>query len=325
MDQFKLAITVMATTDSHWGPRDAEGRRRAFTAEELDALVDFGWHWPDLKAARAACANALRSLWQPRGCNNVASPRSLAPPSILNWTERRGIQMTTSLRTRIKIPTLSAVLLFAVAAPIVVHAEDEVLVEEPVLVAQDQDPALGPAVLSWDERSGYGSVEHTRADVSSLWSGEVSPGHEQALAFAAAAAATLWDATSGYGSVEASRAANAMDVRWVPARAIVDQALALGAAAAAWDDTSGYGAVEASRAANALPAPPASFTSQVSPDVRWAPAPAIAPMAPVETSHATNPDYIPAALASGQRAESAHLAVVLLPGEDAVGVRRTQR
>jgi len=281
MDQFRLAITVMATADSQWGPRDADGRRRAFTAEELDALVDFGWHWADLKGAMAACANAVRSLWQPRGGNRVASPRSLAPPSILRWTERRETQMSTSRRTRITIPTFGAVLLFVLAAPAAVNAEDE------VITAADQILAAAPAALSWDETSGYGSVEASRAAasallaagtapswddtsgygsveasraaVSALLSGEVISDQEQALAFAAAAA-TLWDATSGYGSVEASRAANALaaapaafasqvpsDVRWAPARALEHAMDPLVTAAIAWDATSGYGAVEASR------------------------------------------------------------------------------
>jgi hypothetical protein len=78
----------------------------------------------------------------------------------------------------------------------------------------------------------------------------------------------------------------------------------------------------------------------MSADVRWAPEPGPAWLAasraaaarraaptfpawdaarwsPVEPSQAASPDDISAALASGQRAESAHLATVPLPGEDA--------
>jgi hypothetical protein len=64
------------------------------------------------------------------------------------------------------------------------------------------------------------------------------------------------------------------------------------------------------------PAPPTPITTQVPSDVRWAPARAITPGSPLAASQATSPDYLPAALASGQREESAHLATVPLPGED---------
>jgi hypothetical protein len=101
---------------------------------------------------------------------------------------------------------------------------------------------------SWDDLSGYGSVEASRADMSAMLSGDVISGREQALAFAAAAA-TFWDATSGYGSVEANRAAASALVALV--------------------------------------------------------------VAPTRCS-----DSVPAALASSQRAESAHLATIPLPGED---------
>jgi hypothetical protein len=86
-----------------------------------------------------------------------------------------------------------------------------------------------------------------------------------------------------------------------------------------WDETSGYGSVEASRAANALPAAPAASTTQVPADVRWAPGGVIAPESSVEARGGANPDYLPAALASGTRTESAHLATVALP-DDAVRV-----
>ena len=91
------------------------------------------------------------------------------------------------------------------------------------------------------------------------------------------------------------------------------------------------------------PAAAVTVTTQVPSDVRWAPEPGHAWLAasraaaarraapafpawdaarwsPVEPSQAASPDAIPAALASGQRAESAHLATVPLPGDDALDV-----
>jgi hypothetical protein len=188
------------------------------------------------------------------------------------------IEMSTIHRFRPAVSVLVTVLTFALSAPITVHAEEQVVAEEQILAAEEQIPALaavaGPSWdessgygsveasraaighddgvsdygptgheasaamgLSWDEKSGYGSVEASRAEVSALLSGELISGRDQALAFAAAAA-MLWDETSGYGSVEASRAAAS--------------ALYAPVAGPSWDDTSGYGSVEESRAEMAL-------------------------------------------------------------------------
>jgi hypothetical protein len=71
MNNFKAAIVVMAADDTYFGPRDADGRRRVLTAEELDALADFGWHLPDLKGAMAGCAHAVWSRVRPRASNQI--------------------------------------------------------------------------------------------------------------------------------------------------------------------------------------------------------------------------------------------------------------
>jgi hypothetical protein len=114
-----------------------------------------------------------------------------------------------------------------------------------------------------------------------------------------------------------------------------DRLLAIVAATPFWDQISGYGAVEASRATIGHQA---TSPAQVPSDVRWAlagpgwlaasraaaarrAAPAFpewdaARGSPPEPDLATNPDYIPTGIASGQRAESAHLATIPLPGED---------
>jgi hypothetical protein len=188
------------------------------------------------------------------------------------------IEMSTIHRFRPAVSVLVTVLTFALSAPITVHAEEQVVAEEQILAAEEQIPALaavaGPSWdessgygsveasraaighddgvseygptgheasaamgLSWDEMSGYGSVEASRAEVSALLSGELISGRDQALAFAAAAA-MLWDETSGFGSVEASRAAAS--------------ALYAPVAGPSWDDTSGYGSVEESRDEMAL-------------------------------------------------------------------------
>jgi hypothetical protein len=211
-------------------------------------------------------------------------------------TSTKEIEMSMIHHSRTTIFAVVTVLTLALSASNAVTAQDQVIVDEQVLAAAEQAPALAPAVPSWDETSGYGAVEAIRATIGhGVVSGFGGTGHE-----ASAAMGRSWDELSDYGSVEASRAAvSAMlsgDV--ISGR---EQALAFAAAAATfWDATSGYGSVERTRAAvSALLTPVAA--------------------------PATGADSIPAALASGQRAESAHLATVPLPGEDAVAARRTQR
>ena len=229
--------------------------------------------------------------------------------------------MSTIHRSRTAISAFAAVLMLALSAPIAVHAQDQVPAEERVLVAEDQ--ALAPvAGLSWDETSGYGSVEASRAAIALPATSTTTEVNRVLVAQHALEAGDL-------GSMQE------------------DVLFAVAAASSSWDVTSGYGSVEASRAANALAAASATATTQVPSDVRWAPdtvpasladsreavarraAPAFpewdaARWSPVEPSQATSPDYLPAALAAGTRTESAHLATVPLPGE-AVEARRTQR
>jgi hypothetical protein len=203
------------------------------------------------------------------------------------------IEMSTIQRFRTPFLATVVVVACTLVAPLAVTAEDQgIAAENQVILEEDQVPDLAPvAGPPWDETSGYGSLEASRATI----------GHP------------------------ASTTQVPSDVRWAPARVIVpgssvemvrvlaaqhalesndlgsmqEEALfAVVAGSSSWDETSGYGSLEASRAANALPDVPAASMS---------------------------PDSIPAALASGQRAESAHLATVLLSGEQAVEVRRRQR
>jgi hypothetical protein len=75
--------------------------------------------------------------------------------------------------------------------------------------------AIVAAAPTWDDTSGYGSLENSRAAASALF---------------ASVAAPSWDETSGYGTVEASRATIGhqatnttqvpADVRWAPVPAV---------------------------------------------------------------------------------------------------------
>jgi hypothetical protein len=146
---------------------------------------------------------------------------------------QKEITMRTIHRSRTVFSAVIAVLAFALCAPIAVNAEEQVIADEQIIAAAEQDPALAPAAPSWDESSGYGSVEASRAAASALL---------------AVGAAPSWDETSGYGSVETTRAEMSMLLSGEVISG-QEQDLAMAAAAAkSWDETSGYGSVEASRA-----------------------------------------------------------------------------
>jgi hypothetical protein len=77
--------------------------------------------------------------------------------------------MFTPHRPSTLIPAFVAILTFALSTPIAVHAEDQILAGEPVLAAEGQVSALAPgAGPSWDETSGYRSVEASRAVMAPL-------------------------------------------------------------------------------------------------------------------------------------------------------------
>jgi hypothetical protein len=155
---------------------------------------------------------------------------------IVNVDKRKAIEMSTSHCCRKAVSAVAAAFIFALYVPAGGSAEDQIVADEQILSVEGQIPVLAPSVASWDEASGYGSVEASRAIAL------VAPGP---------VAGPAWDATSGYGAVEANRASIAQET---------------------WDERSGYGAVETSRAIITIAAP-AGLTSLVPSDVRWAPAP----------------------------------------------------
>jgi hypothetical protein len=87
-------------------------------------------------------------------------------------------------------------------------------------MAQDEEQpiALTAAEASWEETSGYSSVESSR------------------------------EAYTVEGGPVVITSQVSPDIRWVPARSLQQAVNPLPAAVLAWDETSGYGAVETSRA-----------------------------------------------------------------------------
>jgi hypothetical protein len=84
MNDYLQAVGLMAALDIGRGSRDAHGRRRQYTADELDALADFGRRLPDLKGVLVAGAHVvrMRSRWQPRRRHHLdptALPSAVTP------------------------------------------------------------------------------------------------------------------------------------------------------------------------------------------------------------------------------------------------------
>ena len=144
--------------------------------------------------------------------------------------------MSTLRWSRTGISTFVATLTVALASQLSVTAQEQVIRGQ-TLAAAEQVPALAPDPgPSWEEASGYQSVEASRVDM-------------------AMAIGTAADAASGYRSVEATRvlvaqraleAGNLGSMQEDALRAVVE-------VAPSWDETSGFGAVETGRAANSAP------------------------------------------------------------------------
>src|SRR5829696_8632040 len=113
-------------------------------------------------------------------CECAKAPGAREPIACRTLTKE--IEMHTIRRSRSSFIFIATLLAGALFAPVSVNAEDQVLALAPV---------AGP---SWDEESGYRSVEASRIAVDV---------RDQPDAFAAVATGT-WDEMSGYASVEAS-------------------------------------------------------------------------------------------------------------------------
>ena len=136
--------------------------------------------------------------------------------------------MHTIRHSRSSFIFIATLLASALFAPVSVNAEDQVLALAPV---------AGP---SWDEASGYRSVEASRV---------ATDVRDQPDAVTAVAAGT-WDEMSGYASVEASRVISARrGLLSANLGSLQEEVLfAVVSAGITWDEASGYASVEANRA-----------------------------------------------------------------------------
>ncbi len=127
--------------------------------------------------------------------------------------------MSTKHRSRTAMAAAGAVLAFALSAPIAVHAEDQVsAMEEPVLVTEEQGPALAPITAPAEDATSTEEVRAAKrvlAAQRALLTGDIGSLQEERL-LAIVAAGPSWDEASAYGAVGASRAANAQQALLSP-------------------------------------------------------------------------------------------------------------
>jgi hypothetical protein len=69
MNEFQMAVAVMAACDVGGSPRDAEGRRRQYTAAELDSLAEIRWPLAGAVHRLTVGANAMLARLRPRARN----------------------------------------------------------------------------------------------------------------------------------------------------------------------------------------------------------------------------------------------------------------
>jgi hypothetical protein len=225
--------------------------------------------------------------------------------------------MSTIHRSRSLVFGIATVFALTLLAPVAVTAEEEVAdlapVAAPAVVGTSVEDVRATRVLaaeqglergdlgsmqeealfaivaaapSWDESSGYGSVEASRA------------------ANAMPAAPTTGTSAEQTRVLAAQQALQSQDLGSVQEEALI----MVVAAGQSWDQTSGYGSVEASRATIGHPV---ASTTQVPADVRLAPEGTIGQESSIEASLAVSPDYLPVALERGTRAESPVLWIIL--------------
>ncbi len=83
MDRLQLMMAMMVASDPDW--RDNRPNPdRELTAEELDAVADFGWHFPALKQFIAGWSNAVRARWRETSRERRAHS-TLAPVARAKW------------------------------------------------------------------------------------------------------------------------------------------------------------------------------------------------------------------------------------------------
>jgi hypothetical protein len=132
----------------------------------------------------------------------------------------------------------------------------------PVMAQEDVVVAAAPALPSWDETSGYGSVEASRAaigvDPASIIVANVTPSDAR---WAPVAYSPAENEAIGYAANISRRLTTVTrELAVADPGSVHEQALIaeLAAVSRAWDETSGYASVEASRALAAMPAAPVS-------------------------------------------------------------------
>ena len=83
MNELHLLMGMMVASDPDWHDNRPNPSRQ-LSAEELDAIADFGWHFPALKRFLAGWANAVHARWREASRKRSPNP-TLAPAARGKW------------------------------------------------------------------------------------------------------------------------------------------------------------------------------------------------------------------------------------------------
>jgi hypothetical protein len=83
VNELQLLMGLMVASDPDWRDNRPNPSRQ-LSAEELDAIADFGWHFPALKRLLASWSNAVHARWQAASRKRSPKP-TLAPVARGKW------------------------------------------------------------------------------------------------------------------------------------------------------------------------------------------------------------------------------------------------
>jgi hypothetical protein len=73
VDKMQFVMAMMVASDPHWH-ENRPNPSRQMTAEELDAVADYGWQFPALKRFLAGWSNAVHERWREASRERNAKP-----------------------------------------------------------------------------------------------------------------------------------------------------------------------------------------------------------------------------------------------------------
>jgi hypothetical protein len=191
-----------------WDETSGYGAVEAIRAEpDVNVVLGAGTTADAASGSGSVEANRVTTAQHALQASDLGSMQEEALAAIVatgaSWDETSGYAAVEASRATIGHPPASTT-----SQAIPVLAAQHVLQTGDIGSMQEERlSAIVSAAPSWDETSGYGSVEDSRAAASTLASGSLQDDSLRANSEDRIADALFGDQSSGYGAVEASRAA----------------------------------------------------------------------------------------------------------------------